>query len=144
MGQPVIESLRRAVRAWWVRGGMRLDVVDVATVARQPWAQAWSETQVGEAILDLLGWIINEGDCPACECSGYMADPTSRSMADRPCEICHARWDLGDDWRGPRVVMGGVERCPACEAQLDNESDECPACGHEPRGEAMAKKECAA
>lgn len=143
-------ELVAAVRRWWARAGRHLDVLDLDTeahpkvspglldaVAREPWTQPWTRKQLSEAILQQLQWTI-EGDCPAVECMGYMAEPASLRVDERPCEVCAQRWDHGDDWRGPLVVRDGLELCPACECEMPPDSDEC-GCGHRPRGRALER-----
>lgn len=127
------EALRREIRRWWQREGHRLDVLDVHALARQPWLRGVPLLTLATEVFRLLGYLIEEGDCPRMECAGYLADPTARTVADRPCEVCYQRWDLGDSWRGPRVVVGRVESCPACGSDVGG-LDECARCGHRPRG----------
>ncbi len=129
------EQLQRDLGRWWARRGHKLDRIDVSALVEEPWARERTcPSELAQAVFRLLERTIYEGDCISGSCAGYLADPASLRAHERPCELCAKRWDGDgdDDWRGPTVVMNGVELCPACQARMEGE--ECACCGHRPRG----------
>jgi hypothetical protein len=130
-------SLRRDVHRWWQREGRKLDTVDVAAVCRQPWALGVPQGKVAAELYRILGRILEDGACPALECPGRDADPTSARSDQRPCSDCYDRhWLAAPAWRGPRVVLFGLECCPACGREMGG-LDECAGCEHSPRGASL-------
>lgn len=134
-----VSQLSQSVRRFWLRGGHKLDRIDIAAMARESWALGVPLASLADEVFRLLSHIINEGDCPLGACEGYLADSAALRHEERPCSACSRRIDLGETWKGPRVLLGAEEHCPACANVLDDDFAECAHCGHEPRGTSLAR-----